>query len=162
MTWHQNVLSIGARQISVGMAFHSLGAVAEKALYLQAIPLTSLRDGSFRRAPWLDLNCRVGSYGRRGSFRSVVPNVGPPDVLGLQLPEAFTTTSAGQDFWELKSKNFWRPKVGDHCFRYPGPKPFRVLYVKKSTLTWAQAATGLLLFSHLVMSDSLWPHGLER
>ena len=49
------------------------------------------------------------------SYRPVVPNLGPPDVLGLQLPEALTTTSAGQDFWELKSKNFWRPKVGDHC-----------------------------------------------
>ena len=50
-------------------------------------------------------------------FRAVFPNLGPPDVLGLQLPEAFTTTSAGQDFWELKSKNIWRPKVGDHCYR---------------------------------------------
>ena len=46
--------------------------------------------------------------------RPVVPNLGPPDVLGIQLPEAFTTTSTGQDFWELKSKNIWRPKVGDH------------------------------------------------
>ena len=27
--------------------------------------------------------------------RSVVLNLGPPDVLELQLPEAFTTTSAG-------------------------------------------------------------------
>ena len=42
----------------------------------------------------------------------VVPNLGPPGALGLQFPEAFT--SAGQDFWELKSKNIWRPKVGDH------------------------------------------------
>ena len=47
----------------------------------------------------------------------MVPNIGPPDVLGPQLPEAFTTTSAGQDFWELKSKNIWKPKVGDHCPR---------------------------------------------
>ena len=46
---------------------------------------------------------------------AVVPNLGPPDVFGLQLPEAFTTTSAGQDFWTLKSKNIWRPKFGDHC-----------------------------------------------
>ena len=37
--------------------------------------------------------------------KAVVPNLGPPGVLGLQLPESFTTTSAGQDFWELKSKN---------------------------------------------------------
>ena len=44
---------------------------------------------------------------------AVVPNLGPPDVLGLQLAEAFITTSAGQDFWELKSKNIWRAKVGD-------------------------------------------------
>ena len=51
------------------------------------------------------------------SSRAVVPNLGSPDVLGLQLPEAFTTTLAGQDFWELKSKNIWRPKVRDHCSR---------------------------------------------
>ena len=47
----------------------------------------------------------------------MILNLWPPDVLGLQLPEAFTTTSAGQDFWELKSKNIWRPKVGDHWIR---------------------------------------------
>ena len=47
-------------------------------------------------------------------YTSAVPNLGPPDVLRLQLPEAIATTSAGQDFWELKSKNIWRPKVGDH------------------------------------------------
>ena len=29
------------------------------------------------------------------SLKAVVPNLGPPDVLGLQLPEAFTTTPAG-------------------------------------------------------------------
>ena len=65
LTWCRNVISIGARQISIGRVFHSLGAAAKKALCLQAVPLTSLRDGSFKRAPWLDLNCRVGSYGRR-------------------------------------------------------------------------------------------------
>ena len=63
LTWHRNVISIGTRRISVGMAFHSLGAAAKKAFCLQAIPLTSLRNGSFKRAPWLDLNCWVGSYG---------------------------------------------------------------------------------------------------
>ena len=52
-----------------------------------------------------------------------VPNLGPTDVLGLHLPEAFTTTSAGQDFWELKSKNIWGPKVEDHCsMPYPAIK----------------------------------------
>ena len=50
----------------------------------------------------------------RMSSKAVVPNLGAPDVFGLQLPEVFTTISAGQDFWELKSKNIWRPKVGDH------------------------------------------------
>ena len=49
--------------------------------------------------------------------RTVVCNCRPPDVLGLQLPEAFIATSAGQDFWELKSKNIWRPKIGDYCSR---------------------------------------------
>ena len=46
------------------------------------------------------------------SCSAVVPNLGPPDVLGLQLAEAFIITSDGQ---ELKSKNIWRPKAGDHC-----------------------------------------------
>ena len=94
LTWCRNVICISAIRISVGRAFHSLGTAAEKALFLQALPLITLRDGSFKRAPWLDLNCRVGSYGRRRSFR------------------------------------------------YPGPKPFRALYVKTSTLNWARAATG--------------------
>ena len=56
-------------------------------------------------------------------LRAVVSNLGPPDVLGLHLPEAFTTTSSDQDFWELKSKNIWRPKVGDHCLRGHGLNP---------------------------------------
>ena len=30
--------------------------------------------------------------------RSVVPNLGSPDVPGLKLPEAFTTSCAGQEF----------------------------------------------------------------
>ena len=55
------------------------------------------------------------------SPKAMVLNHGPPDVIELQPPEAFATTSAGQDFWELKSKNIWRPKVGDHC-----PKGYRV------------------------------------
>ena len=50
-------------------------------------------------------------------IKTVILNLGPPDVIELQLSEAFTTTSAGQDFWELKSKNIWRPKVGDHCIK---------------------------------------------
>ena len=50
----------------------------------------------------------------------MVSNLGPPDVLRLQLPEAFTATSAGQDFWELKFKNIWRDKVGDHWPRCTG------------------------------------------
>ena len=60
-------------------------------------------------------------------FRTVVPNLGPPDILGLQLPEAFNTNSACQDFWELKSKNIWRPKVGDHwCKALRNPLPLRL------------------------------------
>ena len=53
-------------------------------------------------------------HGETGLPKAVVPNFGPPDVLGLHLPEAFTIPSAGQDFWELKSKNLWRAKVGHH------------------------------------------------
>ena len=33
--------------------------------FLGSLITPSLRDGSFKRAPWLDLNCQVGSYGRR-------------------------------------------------------------------------------------------------
>ena len=54
-------------------------------------------------------------YSKTLSTKPMVPNLEPPDVLGLQFPEALTITSSGQDFWELKSKNIWRPKVGDHC-----------------------------------------------
>ena len=32
---------------------------------------------------------------------SMVPNLDSPDGIGLQLPEAFTTTCASQEFWEL-------------------------------------------------------------
>ena len=32
---------------------------------------------------------------------AVVPNLGSPDILGLKLPEAFTTSCAGQNIWEL-------------------------------------------------------------
>ena len=45
---------------------------------------------------------------------AVVPNLGPPDVLGLQLPEILANRSGGEGFWELQSKNIWKPKVGDH------------------------------------------------
>ena len=42
-----------------------------------------------------------------GSARPVVPNLGPPDVLGLQLPETPASTAGGEGFWELQSKNTW-------------------------------------------------------
>ena len=53
-----------------------------------------------------------------GAFRAVDPNLGPPDVLGLQLPEILAIRGSGEGFWELQSKNIWRPKVGDHCFKW--------------------------------------------
>ena len=34
-------------------------------------------------------------------YDSVVPNLGSPDIVGLKFPEAFTTSCAGQDFWEV-------------------------------------------------------------
>ena len=58
----------------------------------------------------IKVNYGLNQAGQPEWCRAVVPNLGPPD--GLQLPEAFTTTFASQDFWELKSKNIWRPKVG--------------------------------------------------
>ena len=34
----------------------------------------------------------------------VVPHLGSPDILGLQLPEALASTAIGEGFWELQSK----------------------------------------------------------
>ena len=90
LTWRRNVINVGTRQISVGRAFHSLGAAAEKALSLQAIPLTSLRDGSFRRAPWLDINCQVGSYGKSPS------GIHGPSPLGLYTSKQALSIGSGQ------------------------------------------------------------------
>ena len=36
-----------------------------------------------------------------GHFKAVVPNLGPPDVLGLQLPEVLASSGGGESFWEL-------------------------------------------------------------
>ena len=35
------------------------------------------------------------------SSRSVVLNLEPPDVLGLQLPEILASRGSGEGFWEL-------------------------------------------------------------
>ena len=35
------------------------------------------------------------------SLRAVVPNLGTPDVLGLQLPEILASRGGGEGFWEL-------------------------------------------------------------
>ena len=51
----------------------------------------------------------------------MVPNLGPPDVLGLQLPEAFTTTSAGQNFWELKQEHLEAQVWGPLDYRSQNP-----------------------------------------
>ena len=37
----------------------------------------------------------------------VVPNLGPPDVLRLQLPEILANITSGEGFWEFQSKNNW-------------------------------------------------------
>ena len=51
------------------------------------------------------------------SFNAGAPNFGSPDDFGIKFQEAFTTTYADQDFWELQSKNIWGPKLlGNHCF----------------------------------------------
>ena len=34
-------------------------------------------------------------------YSAVVPNLGPPDVLGLQLPEILASKGGGEGFWEL-------------------------------------------------------------
>ena len=38
---------------------------------------------------------------QNGHFRAVVPNLGPPDVLGLQFPEILASGDGGEGFWEL-------------------------------------------------------------
>ena len=35
------------------------------------------------------------------------PTLDNPGVLGLKLPEAFTTSCAAWGFWELQSRNTW-------------------------------------------------------
>ena len=35
------------------------------------------------------------------------PTLGNPNVLGLQLPDTMGTTTSGEGFWELQSKNTW-------------------------------------------------------
>ena len=35
------------------------------------------------------------------SHKSVVPNLGPPDVIRLQLPEILASRVGGKGFWEL-------------------------------------------------------------
>ena len=51
----------------------------------------------------LDIVQRNTHVARRvGKFaRAVVPNLGPPDVLGLQLPEILASRGSGEGFWEL-------------------------------------------------------------
>ena len=56
---------------------------------------------------------RVGSK-IFGCPRPILLNFGSPDVLG----EAFTTSSAGQDFWELQTKNIWGLKVRNNFPKY--------------------------------------------
>ena len=34
-------------------------------------------------------------------FKTVASNLGPPDVLGLQLPEILASRGGGEGFWEL-------------------------------------------------------------
>ena len=69
--WRRKAKSVGARRISLGRVFQSWGATTEKALFRHAIPFTSFRDGTFRRASWPDLRGWAGSYGRRRSFRYI-------------------------------------------------------------------------------------------
>ena len=48
----------------------------------------------------------------------MVFNHGSPDVLVVKLPGSFTSSCTGQDFWELKSRNIWGCKVGNHWPRF--------------------------------------------
>ena len=43
----------------------------------------------------------VLSYDSPEYPRLVVPNFGPPDVHGLQLPEILASRGGGEGFWEL-------------------------------------------------------------
>ena len=50
----------------------------------------------------------------------MVPDPESPDVLGLQIPEAFTTSCAGQDFWETQGWNhYYRVVVATTCTVVP-------------------------------------------
>ena len=48
-------------------------------------------------------------------FRAVDLKVGFPDVLGVVVVRSLhSLLCAGQDFWELQSKNIWGTKFGNH------------------------------------------------
>ena len=66
----------------------------------------------------------------------MAPNLGPPNGLGLQLPEILASRGGGEDFWELSSKNIWRLKAGDHC-------PIGLATVEKKIIS--------VLVSHLIV-----------
>ena len=46
------------------------------------------------------------------SSKAIVANAESPYALGLKLPEAFTTSYAGQDFWNLRPRTFAYPTLG--------------------------------------------------
>ena len=52
----------------------------------------------------------------RALSRAVVLKLGSPDVPGLQLPEIVASTTSGEGFWELQSKNIWGPQFENHWF----------------------------------------------
>ena len=50
---------------------------------------------------------------------SVVSNLGPPDVLALQLPEILAGTAGSEGFWELQSRNIGGPRFENQSTSIP-------------------------------------------
>ena len=51
LTWRQNVISVGARRMSVRRAFHSLGAAAKKGPLSTSHPSYLLKGQLFQKGP---------------------------------------------------------------------------------------------------------------
>ena len=106
---------------------------------------------------------------RKEWLRAVVLNLGPPDVLGLQLPEILARRGGGVGFWELQSKNIWRPKVGDHWLRESAQLVFLTILLKVSlmgpwnkTLQKLTPEDGTQYCHHFLLGGRVWPQSRRR
>ena len=74
-----------------------------KQLQITATTIRATKNSNIRNSihTVLIFNRYLGFWLKLVSVISVVPNFGPPDVLGLQLPEILPSRGGGEGFWEL-------------------------------------------------------------